>query len=168
MDWGSLSERISEYVKNYRYVLLIVLAGIILMALPEKEAEENAYEKVQEQATVQMDLEVSLAQILSKIEGAGKVEVLLTQAAGERTLYQTDETLSSRSDSEETRRDTVMISGSDRQEKGLIKQVIPPTYLGAIIVCQGANQAAVRLSIMEAVMSVTGLTSDKITVLKMK
>ena len=38
---------------------------------------------------------------------------------------------------------------------------------GAVIVCDGAESAAVRLDILHAVTSYTGLGSDKITVLKM-
>ena len=55
-----------------------------------------------------------------------------------------------------------------RKQTGLVQQVNPPTYLGAVIVCQGADSASVRLAIVEAVGSVTGLSTDKITVLKMK
>ena len=38
---------------------------------------------------------------------------------------------------------------------------------GVVIVCQGADDAQVRLDIIRAVGSYTGLPSDKITVLKM-
>jgi len=40
--------------------------------------------------------------------------------------------------------------------------------MGAVIVCQGADDPQVRLSIVDAVSKVTGLGSDKISVLKMK
>lgn len=168
MDRGSLTERLSDCFRKYRYVLLVVLAGICLMSFPEKRAEEIPREETRENVSGQMDLEESLAQILSTMEGAGKVEVLLTESAGERILYQMNEDTTSRPDAQELRSDTVLVAGNDRQEAGLVRQIIPPTYLGAVIVCQGADQAAVRLSIVEAVMGVTGLTSDKITVLKMK
>lgn len=38
---------------------------------------------------------------------------------------------------------------------------------GVVIVCEGADRAAVRLEIMRAVESYTGMSSDKITILKM-
>ena len=40
--------------------------------------------------------------------------------------------------------------------------------MGAIVVCQGGDNATVRLAIIEAVSNVTGLGADKISVLKMK
>lgn len=38
---------------------------------------------------------------------------------------------------------------------------------GVVVVCQGAENARVRLDIIRAVSSYTGFTSDKITILKM-
>ena len=168
MDWRSLSERIMDSVRKYRYVLLIALAGIFLMVLPEKNASEKDAKTEQSEIITQIDLQDDLAEILSKIEGAGKVDVLLTQSEGEKILYQTDEDISTDTSSSDIRKDTVLITGNDRNETGLVRQINPPTYLGAIILCQGADKAGIRLSIVEAVMGVTGLTSDKITVLKMK
>ena len=92
------------------------------------------------------------------------MRVLLTQREGEQTVYQTDED----STSSGVRSDTVLLSGADRSQTGLVRQINPPTYLGAVIVCQGADSASVRLAIVAAVGRVTGLSTDKITVLKMK
>lgn len=39
---------------------------------------------------------------------------------------------------------------------------------GAVVVCDGADLATVRLDVTDAVMSYTGLGSDKISVMKMK
>ena len=106
------------------------------------------------------DLETELAEILGKISGVGKAEVLLTEASGADTIYQTDST--------QSHWDTVTILGTNREEQGLVKQVLPPVYRGAIVVCRGGDNAGVRLKVVEAVKSVTGLSSDCITVLKMK
>lgn len=148
--------------KKYRIVILVLILGIALLAFPEKKEEEPTQAPVVH--TEKGDLEASLANILSQIHGAGKVEVLLTQAAGERITYQMDEDTSDT----DTRRNTVLITNSDRDETGLVRQVLPPVYQGAIVVCQGADSAQIRLAVVEAVMCVTGLTSDRISVLKMK
>lgn len=161
MDMTSLKGFMTVNFKKYRYVLLVVLAGFILMSVPETEADETTPTE-QEDAAPQ--LQESLEEILSLIQGAGRVEVLLTQESGEEILYQTDDNKSSDS----LRRDTVMVSNASREEAGLVKRVDPPIYRGAIVVCQGADNASVRLSVVEAVKSVTGLTADRITVLKMK
>ena len=164
MDWVTLRSRGKELVRKYRYVLLVVLAGLFLMALPDGKNAKATPEPAAAETESRQDLQTELEEILSQIQGAGRVRVLLTQREGERTVYQTDED----STSSGIRSDTVLLNGSDRSQTGLVQQVNPPTYLGAVIVCQGADSASVRLAIVEAVGSVTGLSTDKITVLKMK
>lgn len=166
MDWVSIKSGAMAYIKKYRYVLLVLLAGIFLMALPEGKKDEAAPPAAE--SVTQPGLQESLAEILSQIAGAGKVEVLLTQSAGEQAVYQTDEDIAAGENTSDIRRQTVLVTDSSREEAGLIKQINPPVYRGAIVLCQGADSAAIRLSIVEAVANATGLTTDKITVLKMK
>lgn len=165
MDWVSIRGRLTELFKKYRYAVMIVLLGVVLMCLPsgKKDTQVPTATSTSEE-TVQSGLEESLAAILSQIKGAGKVEVLLTEAKGAETLYQSDGDTGTDTD----RQDTVIISDADRAQSGLVRQVNPPSYQGAIVVCQGADSASVRLAIVEAVSSVTGLGADHITVLKMK
>lgn len=167
MDWVTKGGKIADYIKKYRYVLLILAAGILLMGIPEK-SDGGPVQPQQSEDAEQSGLQESLETILSQMEGAGKVRVLLTQAQGEQILYQTNEDSDTGESSSQLRVETVILSGADRGENGLVQQINPPVYLGAVVLCQGAGNAAVRLSIVEAVMSATGLTSDKITVLKMK
>lgn len=161
MDAIAAKEVFREGLRKYRYVLLAALAGILLMVIPEKKPMPQP---VPQESQAASDLEASLARILSQVEGAGTVEVLLTEQTGERTLYQTDED----TDEMSVRRDTVVVTDADRQETGLIRQVDPPVYRGAVVVCRGGDQAQVRLALVEAVKSATGLSADRITVLKMK
>lgn len=166
MDWVAWKNTMVEFAKKYRYVLLVVLVGLVLLVLPEEKEPVKQPESIQTEE--KRNLQEDLAAILSQVAGAGKVEVLLTQATGEETIYQTDEDVSTGESTSDIRSDTVLVTGTDRSETGLIRQVNPPTYQGAIVLCQGADSAQVKLSIVEAVMSVTGLRSDCITVLKMK
>lgn len=166
MDRVKLQSRLQEYLKQYRYVVIVVLAGVVLMCLPsgkdrtDTEREAGAGQTV----IVETCLEESLAVILSQIKGAGKVEVLLTEAKGAETVYQSD----SSTGGDSTRLDTVTITDKERTQNGLVRQINPPSYQGAIVVCQGADSPSVRLAIVQAVSSVTGLGTDHITVLKMK
>ena len=153
--------KVIDYIKRYRYVAVILLAGIFLMLIPTPSEQESTPEKAE---IKQPDLQESLADILSLIQGAGEVKVLLTEKNGAMSHYQTNESVSA----DTHRADTVVLSDSSRDEAGLIKQINPPIYRGAVILCQGADNVNIRLAIVEAVKSATGLTSDRITVLKMK
>ena len=166
MDWVTLSTSCMENIKRYRYLLLVIIAGILLLRVPTNSPDQqNSPEKDTPTAS---SLEESLARILSQMDGAGRVEVLLTEALGEELFFQEDKTQSAGEHSRDSSTDTVLISGIDRTESGLIRQRNPPVYQGAVILCQGADRPGIRLAIVEAVADLTGLTSDKITVLTMK
>lgn len=151
-------------MKKYGIGLAVLLLGLLLMALPREEEAAAVPAPVAQQQS----LEESLGKLLSRLEGAGKVEVLLTQAVGAETIYQTDEDTTEGETARDQRVETVIVTGADRAQTGLVRQINPPRYLGAVVLCQGGADARVRLQIVEAVMSVTGLRSDRITVLKMK
>lgn len=159
-------DRIIGFCKQYRYVLLILILGILLMLIPGRE--NPVKEAVPTETAQEESLENRLAAILSQMEGVGKTEVLLTVSAGEQTHYQQDEDQVTGSDSGTYRTETILITDGERTERGLVRQVIPPTYQGAIVVCQGGGNPAVRLAVVEAVGNATGLRTDQITVLKMK
>lgn len=160
MDMESGKEQIIRSVKKYQYVLWVVLLGIFLMLLPQKQ--ESPGREIPAETEAAITLEEELSAMLSKISGVGKAEVLLTELSGSSTIYQTDTTQN------QGNSDTVIVMDRNREEQGLVKQVLPPVYKGALVVCQGADSASVRLSVVDAVKSVTGLSSDCITVLKMK
>ena len=159
MDWESGKQQLTGCIMKYRYLLLALLAGMLILLFPQRQA---APETVTVREEDRVDLQTQLARILREIDGVGKVEVLLTELLGTDTIFQMDE---NRNQSE---RDTVIITNSQRAEQGLVKQIISPVYRGAVVVCQGADSAVVRLSVVDAVKSVTGLSADCITVLRMK
>lgn len=159
MDIGKLRDNASKWIGKYKYLAIIVLAGVVLMLLPGKKEETVAPEITATAPTVTLDRE--LEKILSNIHGAGKVQVMLTIQSGEQVIYQTDVP-------GDDREDTVIITGQDREQEGLIQQILAPTYRGAIVLCQGADSPAVCLAIKEAVSRVTGLDTSEISVLKMK
>jgi stage III sporulation protein AG len=159
-----IRKQLINLIREYKYVALILAIGILLMLLPDKKDTAETTPIPAAETSLQKQLE----EILSQIRGVGRVRVLLTIEAGEQTLYIRDEDRSETSENHQTRSEAVIITDSDRAQKGLISQVLSPSYLGAVIVCQGGDQPGVKLAVVEAVSDATGLTADKISVLKMK
>ena len=166
MDQRLLKKRVSEWIDQYKYVLLVVAIGVFLMVLPDGRAQKETapeVEHVLQETSISKDLEG----ILSQIQGVGKVKVLITEAAGPETIYQTDTDETTSADTVTSRVETVLVGGSSTQN-GLVRTVTPPVYLGAIVVCQGGDLPGVKYSVVQAVAAVTGIGADHITVLKMK
>ena len=161
MERSAPKQRINALWAKYKYPILVVLVGLGLMLLPGKTEQEMQLPA----ETVQLpNLEARLAAILAQIEGVGQVRVLLTEETGRENVYQTD----TQTDTDRRSEDTVLVEDASRTETGLIRQILEPTYRGAVILCQGADQPSVRLAIVEAVRCVTGLGADRISVLNMK
>lgn len=166
MDPVNFKNTFIQWIQRNKYICIVVLAGIVLMLFPQSNSTEAVTQSTEQPQTY--DLEDELEAILSAIDGVGKVQVLLTVSEGAQTHYVTDED-SDQSDSVTSKRtETVLITDSQRTEQGLVAQVLPPVYLGAVIVCQGGDDPAVRLRVVTAVANATGLTTNKITVCKMK
>ena len=161
MDHEEGKQALRAFFKKYRWAAAVVLSGIFLMSLPQGRTEVS--EQPQTELT-QPGLGQQLETLLTNLQGAGTVRVLLTERTGEQIHYQTDQD----GPQEDRHLKTVVITESDRAQTGLILRTDPPVWQGAVVLCQGADSAAVRLAVVDAVTAATGLTSDRISVLKMK
>ena len=168
MEIKAMKAKTTEVINKYKYMIAVILVGIGLMLIPttSKKSTTRAVEVIQKMEKVNITDE--LACILSQIKVSGNVAVYLTTLEGEKTIYQTNENLAETNDSRDLRTDTVTVTDAQRSQNGLITQVNPPLYRGAIVVCEGADDPAVQLAITEAVANVTGLGTNRISVLKMK
>lgn len=161
MEQKAIKSKLIDALKKYKYILIVLTAGILIINIPSEKKDKQSNVILPEINVVQEEsTSDKLSRILSKISGAGEVSVYLSEASSKEYVYQED------SGSNST--DTVLITDASRNESGLVKQENAPIYRGAIIVCKGADNPAVQLSIVEAVSNVTGLGADKISVLKMK
>lgn len=168
MDFTQLKAMKNLLVKRYSPFLLVLLLGVGLMLLPAKPSQRADAVPAAGTAEAEIDLQSELSRLLSNLSGAGSVQVLLTQKEGEQILYQCNENLSANDTSRSNSTQTVMVTDNARNQSGLVRQVNPPTYLGAVVLCQGADSPTVRLAIVEAVSNATGLPTNRISVLKMK
>lgn len=169
---NKLSKTILAGLKKYKYAVLILLLGIALMLLPFGKKEETTETEVQvetlsDEAYAQA-LEQRLEDMLCQVSGAGQVRVMLTLQTGSRTEYQTDTQISDSETQSQEERKTVILSEGSAYDKAAVSAVQYPRFQGALILCQGADQSTVRLSLVNAVAALTGLSSGQITVIKMK
>lgn len=156
-----------KQVEKYKYALLVLLVGGALLLLPkntEKKTAEVPAVVTQTEETLSEQLEL----LLSQVEGAGKTKVLLTPSGGAYYEYQTNTRSETGADGQNLQTETVLAAAGSGREEPLVVRTTYSGYVGAVVVCEGADRAAVRLNIINAVSSLTGLGSDHITVIKMK
>lgn len=151
-----------EALGKYRYALLVIAAGILLLLLPAGGGgkEEARPEEMTETFDVAA-FEEKLEEVLSRVDGAGKVRVVLTLDSGSRKVLAQDR----EQDGEGGGSAAVVTIGKGSGTQAVVPlQVLSPSFRGALVVCPGGGEPRVALALTQAVSALTGLGSDRIAV----
>lgn len=176
---------VGKMKKNKKLELMVygslIALGVLLFVLipgggngtdPPKETEH-------EQKQAETELEGRLEAVLSSIRGAGKVKVMITYDTSSRLVPAmstdvqsgTTENRGTGSESitqtrtESSRPATVSTSGG---AETIVLTEIEPTIRGVIVIAEGAADVSVRLKLQNAVITVLGITAERIDVFEMK
>ena len=156
-------EQIAKIFKNKNNLLILVIfiIGVVLMIISGGHISEK--EKKADAPEMQISEEERLSDILSKIEGAGSVSVMITYYSGvEKTLAYETKTASRETGSEVSEdRKAVMTDG----EPMVVKEV-NPRVKGVIVTAQGADSASVKTALSEAVMAALDVPAHRICIFK--
>jgi stage III sporulation protein AG len=161
--WGALG--------RYKYVLLVLAAGVVLLLLPSgKDREETSAQpasQAEEDFSVEA-LEEKLSDTLSQIDGAGQVQVLLTVESSMKRVLAQDTSVDQDESSIQRETETVVISAGSGTQETVLVQRIYPKFQGALVVAEGGGDPAIQLKLTQAVAALTGLGADKISICKGK
>ncbi len=161
------AEQLWKLLDKYKYVLLLLAAGLLLLLWPagEREApQENGSGGGLEEFDLAA-LEEKLSQTLSRVEGAGKVTVALTVKSGMEQVPLTDRSTSVTERGNSVEEKTVVINTGSGQE-AIVRVQRGPVFQGAVVVSEGGDRAEVKLLLTQAVAALTGLGADRITICK--
>lgn len=164
-----IMKKVTEAAKKYKFMLIVIAAGLLLLLLPTGSdsggdggaAGEPDYDTFELAA-----LERQISDALAQISGVGKTEVVLTLGSTMETVYQTDGREEEDADSSSRESETVFENAGSGVQTAVVRERIYPKFRGALIVCDGAASANVRFEVTRAVAALTGLSSDRITVLR--
>jgi len=185
---GNILQRLKTD-KKLLAILAIGLLGMLLLLLTEftdgDKSEKQQYKTANTgtqytyEQNYKKQVQNDLKEIISSIDGAGKTRVMITLDSGSKSIYAIDEKISDTSDSSENdkqyskdskyERDTehIIINSSNKDEAGLIVEVIQPQIRGVAIVCEGADSAIVRKNITDTVTAVLNISSTRVCITKM-
>lgn len=170
--------------------MIVILTGILLMVIaipqggrtqekPEGEGGEKQDAAAFGQADYAKELEQKLADILSGMDGAGQVRVMVTLADFGESVVEKDR-------SAETTKQQQAGDGTSRTESGRLKseeavyleegsgkmpfvgKELSPKVAGVLVAAEGGADIQVRKNISEAVMALFQIDMNRIKVVKMK
>jgi len=188
-----------ENLVFFLILLIIVVVAINLIWNPKKSQNSNTTNSekqfvIQNSNTAVLASETSgtnaqsqeyilkedLENILSNIDGAGKVQVMITytessevkamynESTKESTTEETDSTGGVRTIAQVDSSKEVVYTEDDGKKVPITEKVIMPKVEGAIILAEGANDAVIKNNIILAVEAVTGLSTHKIQVFQLR
>lgn len=163
-------KRLKTALGRYKYVFLVLLAGALLLLWPTGETRSQV-QPPGEGAAVEEgfdtgELEERLEEVLSQVEGAGKVRVVLTLESGSRRFLAQNITRQEGQGESGYESSVVLASRGSGSEEAVELQSMAPGYRGALVVCPGGGDPQVKLTLTRAVSVLTGLGADAISVCK--
>lgn len=180
-------------IENAVVFVIILIVTILIINMIWGDTNEKTEENIlhnstttklvngdTEEVTSNDEVENNIKQILSKINGVGKVDILITYSESSQVVAMYNETYKeSQTEEEDTSGGTRTIAEVNKDKEIIYKEengkkvpitekVVMPKMEGALIVAEGANNAEVKTNIIQAVEALTGLSTHKIQVLEMK
>lgn len=192
----NLTERFQALLKNKDRLIILLLGGVLLLviALPVSDHNSNSTDRksvmseaVSAKGTREGDtqdyasyLEEKLENTLSKVNGVGRVKVMVTlKASSERVIekdvssekesvQETDSQGGNRSTVNSSSSQSTVYEGGSGAESGTpyITKELTPVVEGVVIIAQGGGDAVVVQNITEAVQALFEIDTHKIKVMK--
>ncbi len=172
---SDLKDKIKALSDNKKRVLLIVICIVSLLFLIISESNENegtSQQTIKTQTSPDEYIkttEKELESILSQVEGAGKVHVMITLESCYENVYANSYSSKSKNNGDGTSDDVteelVVIKNSDG-ENGVVIKVYEPVIKGVAVVAQGADNIKVKSAITETVCALFDISSAKVSVTK--
>lgn len=160
-------EKLRDIFRKYRAVGLVLLAGLLLLLLPTgKSSGQERQTSDDTQLYSLEETERRMAQLLGRMSGVGRAQVMLSLKTGPTLQLAQDMDLEQEEGSLRQRSQPVTVNRGSGWQEALVTRQDYPVYQGAVVVCQGAGSSAVRLAVTEAVAALTGLSTEKITVVQ--
>ena len=183
---NSAVSKLNDFTKNPKFVRIIIVLGLVGIGLillsgllPDKTNDEDNQTNSQvayvSLAQYENNLEQSLADIISSIDGAGKTRVMLTMDSTVEQVYATDKTMSQKDivnsgEDTETNKDTsanstyITVELSDGTQQTVLLKEIQPRVRGVLVVCNGGDNSVVKEKIVDAVTKALDISSSRVSV----
>ena len=192
MDFDKLKDKLlKDNKKLVENLTVIFLIGLILLIgastfkpRPSNNNEDKELVMAQKENNSEdyaQKLEKDLENILSRIEGVGNIEVLITLNSDEEVVAAMDvvesSTTTNEKDSSGAVRETIQTESNNKvvtsqdtsgQNKPIVLKRIMPEIRGVIVVADGAKDPKLRYELSLAVQTALGIPAYKVKVISSK
>ena len=150
--------------KKLQYTVIgVMLAIVLLICLFGFKVEEKQTDINQDEILIYVNnLETKLSNTLSKVVGAGNVNVVITVESGKESVLAMKTITKDGINGIETETSPIIING-----KPVVVKELYPKIIGVLIVAKGANNILVMNRLQQATISLLDINLDQIEILTM-
>lgn len=148
--------------RKYQTIVFIVILSLIaiFVFLTFNRDEKTTSESNNDYVAV---LETKLSDVLGKIDGAGKVSVMITVESGMETVLATKTNITEYDGKKVTEETPIIVNG-----KTVILRENYPRIVGVLVIAEGAGDLTVMRKIQQATLSVLDVSLKQVEILSMK
>jgi stage III sporulation protein AG len=171
-----LVSRFKELPDRKRNIILCIIGAIALLIIvvselftgedipsPQENRSEYAEDYIER-------TEKELCSILEDIDGAGRVEVMITLESCYENVYakghSTQKDVDDSGEQSQLTEEYVIVKNGSGTEECLVVKVYEPVVKGVAVVAEGADNAQVKKAITETVCALFDISSNKVSVIK--
>ncbi len=160
-----LSVLTDKIMKDKKALLIVALAiiGMLLILFSGGSKTETEISRGEPESEFSKDCEEKLQRLISKIEGVGKVSVMITYESGEENIFASDKEESFRNGEQKIKNDYIIVDG-DNGETGLKIKSVYPEIKGVAVVCSGASDPIIKERIISVVSALFDISTKNISV----
>ena len=160
--FGSLLNKLKEDKKTALIIFAAVL-GMLLILL-SGTTEENSAEKVKDEEKIEIEqCEEKLQKLLSSVEGAGRVKVMITYETSDENVFAYNKDESYRENEQKFSSDYILVKNGGN-ETGLKLKTVYPEVKGVAVVCDGANNPVTKEQIISVISALFDISTKNISV----
>lgn len=162
------SEKLTEFIvklkkdKKTALIIFTAILGMLLILFSGTPAEKT--EKASESKTEEMiEWEEKLQKLLSSVEGAGRVKVMITYETSDEEVFAYNKDESFRENEEKFSSDYILVENNG-SETGLKLKTVYPEVKGVAVVCDGADDPVTKEQIISVISALFDISTKNISV----
>ncbi len=175
---------------KYLQTAAVIVLGALIIGLyvstlggqqqdqPEQIQPSQQIQQDQDDGSSASETEARLAQVLSQMQGVGRVEVMITYESGPEivpaqitqtdTSEQSDSDAQASSSSTTSRQSTQPALGTNSETGAVVLKELAPVVKGVVVIAQGAEDIGVKLNLLRATVTALQIDAQQVDVFAMQ
>lgn len=158
-----------KIVKEKKIFLAVIVSVFIILLIilsSSTETTDTEYQEttVKNQITDTEKTEEQLEKIISRIDGVGNVNVMITFSSSGEFIYAENSKSENNGDKSSFDSEVVLYEAENGNNEGLVVSVKNPEISGVAVVCDGGGKIEIKAEITDLVTSLFGIGADRVYV----